>query len=187
MTPAVLIAVLLVLLVMVACALYRQRQQNESLRSQLGAAEADLEHLQEACTRLAPAGVVQRLADRTTPGTAPAAERKVVIALFADLVGYAALSEQLEAAVLARVLNGYFQRMSDAIHKHGGHVSTFLGDGILADFGALEPNPWQCDDAVRAALAMRDAICDYNADLSREQLPPLAIGIGFTAVRAWPG
>ena len=179
MTPAVLTAALIVLVVMLGCALYRQRQQNESLRSQLGAAEADLEHLQEACSRLAPAGVVQRLADRTTPGAAPAAERKVVTALFADLVGYAALSERLEPAILARVLNGYFQRMSDAIHKHRGHVSTFLGDGILAYFGALQPNPWQCDDAVRADLAMRDAIDDYNAILSRGQLPALAVGIGI--------
>jgi adenylate cyclase len=77
------------------------------------------------------------------------------------------------------VLNGYFQRMSDAIHEHRGHVSTFLGDGILAYFGALQPNPWQCDDAVRAALAMRGAIKEYNVELACEGLPPLAVGIGI--------
>ena len=100
-------------------------------------------------------------------------------ALFADLVGYTALSERLEPAVLARVLNGYFQRMSDAIHENRGHVSTFLGDGILAFFGALEPNPWQCDDAVRGALAMRAAMREYNDALAAEGLPPLAVGIGI--------
>jgi adenylate cyclase len=89
------------------------------------------------------------------------------------------MSERLEPAVLARVLNGYFQRMSDAIHEHRGHVSTFLGDGILAYFGALQPNPWQCNDAVRAALAMRAAMREYNAELAREGLPPLAVGIGI--------
>src|SRR5688572_991947 len=82
-------------------------------------------------------------------------ERKVVTVLFADLVGSTAMSDRLEPAVLARVLNGYFQRMSDAIHEHRGHVAHFLGDGIVAYFGALQPNPWQCNDAVRAALAMR--------------------------------
>ena len=112
-------------------------------------------------------------------GTEATAERKVVTALFADLVGYTALSERLEPAVLARVLNGYFQRMSDTIHEHRGHVSTFLGDGILAYFGALQPNPWQCDDAVRAALAMREAIREYNGELAHEGLPPLAVGIGI--------
>jgi adenylate cyclase len=77
------------------------------------------------------------------------------------------------------VLNGYFQRMSDAIHENRGHVSTFLGDGILAYFGALQPNPWQCDDAVNAALAMRAAMRDYNVELAREGLPELAVGIGI--------
>ena len=106
-------------------------------------------------------------------------ERKIATALFADLVGYTALSEKLEPATLARVLNGYFQRMSDAIHEHRGHVSTFLGDGILAYFGALRPDPWQCGDAVAAALAMRDAIADYNRELAREGLPPVGVGIGI--------
>ena len=159
----------------------------QTLKAQLEAAAADLQHLQQACSRLAPAGVVQRLvADGVKSGTEAAApERKVVTALFADLVGYTAMSERLEPAVLARVLNGYFQRMSDAIHEHRGHVSHFLGDGILAYFGALQPNPWQCDDAVRAALAMRAAIREYNVELAREGLPSLAVGIGIHRGRGW--
>jgi class 3 adenylate cyclase len=180
MTRAVLAAVGLALLVILAGALYRQWRRSVSLRAQLEAAAAELQHLQEACSRLAPAVVVQRLvADGITPGAKTVAERKVATALFADLVGYTAMSERLEPADLARVLNGYFQRMSDAIHEHRGHVSTFLGDGILAYFGALQPNPWQCNDAVRAALAMRGAIREYSAELAREGLPPLAVGIGI--------
>jgi len=180
MTRTVVVGAGLVLLVVLAGALYRQWRRNESLRAQLEAAAGELQHLQEACSRLAPAGVVQRLiADGARPGTEAAAERKVVTALFADLVGYTAMSEQLEPADLARVLNGYFQRMSDAIHEHRGHVSTFLGDGILAYFGALQPNPWQCNDAVRAALAMRAAIREYSTELAREGMPPLAVGIGI--------
>ena len=180
MTQAVVSVAVLLLLVALAIALHGQRQRNRRLEAQLQAAEAQLQHLQDACTRLAPAGVVQRLvSDVGLPGSDASAERKVVTALFADLVGYTALSERLEAAVLARVLNGYFQRMSDAIHEHRGHVSTFLGDGVLAYFGALQPNPWQCNDAVRAALAMQAAIRDYNAELEAEGLPPIAVGIGI--------
>lgn len=180
MMQTVVVGFLLALLGVLAGALYRQWRQSERLRLQLDAAAVDLQQLQQACARLAPAGVVQRLiADGVTPGTEAAAERKIVTALFADLVGFTAMSERLEPAVLARVLNGYFQRMSDAIHEHGGHVSTFLGDGILAYFGALQPNPWQCDDAVRAALAMRAAIRAYSAELAAGGLPPLAVGIGI--------
>ena len=172
-------AALLVLLAGLALALHRQYRLSSSLHAQLEAAAAELQQLQEACSRLAPAGVVHRLIADGVTAPAQAAERKVVTALFADLVGYTAMSERLEPAVLARVLNGYFQRMSDAIHEHRGHVSTFLGDGILAYFGALQPNPWQCNDAVRAALAMRAAIRDYSAELAREGLPPLSVGIGI--------
>jgi adenylate cyclase len=180
MTWTIVVGAMLALLAGLAGALYGQRRRAESLEAQLEAAAIELQHLQEACSRLAPAGVVQRLiADGMTPGTEAAAERKVVTALFADLVGYTAMSERLEPAVLARVLNGYFQRMSDAIHEHRGHVSTFLGDGILAYFGALQPNPWQCNDAVRASLAMRAAISEYNVELAREGLPSLAVGIGI--------
>ncbi|HSF07172.1 MAG TPA: adenylate/guanylate cyclase domain-containing protein [Methylomirabilota bacterium] len=176
MTRALLVVAGLGLLAALLGALYRQRRRTQALQTQLEAAAAELQRLQEACARLAPAGVVQRLiADRADTG----AERKVVTALFSDLVGYTAMSERLEPAALARVLNGYFQRMSDAIHDHRGHVSTFVGDGILAFFGALQPNPWQCDDAVRAALAMRAAIRDYNEELAKEGLPPLAVGIGI--------
>jgi adenylate cyclase len=53
-----------------------------------------------------------------------------------------------------------------------------IGDGILALFGALEANPWQTDDAVRAALAMRAELAAYNAELAAEGLPKLALGIG---------
>lgn len=173
-------AALAVVLALLAAALWRERQRRAGLQRQLDAAADELQRLQTACARLAPAGVVNRLvADGLQAGAELPAERKVVTALFADLVGYTAMSERLEPAALARIVNGYFQRMSDAIHENGGHVSTFLGDGILAYFGALRPNPWQCADAVRAALAMREAMNEYNAELAREGIGTLALGIGI--------
>src|SRR5262245_23464734 len=119
MTSIAFAIALLVLLALVSCMLHRQWQRSERLRAQLEAAAADLQHLQDACTRLAPAGVVLRLAaDGMRPATESGVERKVVTALFADIVGYTELSERLEPDVLARVLNGYFQRMSDAIREN---------------------------------------------------------------------
>ncbi len=152
------------------------RKQNRLLESRLAQSNRDLQHLQQSCARLAPGNVVDRL---ITGGPEATAERKEVTALFADLVGYTALSEQLEPSLLARILNGYFQHMSDAITANHGHISTFVGDGILAYFGALEPNPWQCDDAVRAALAMRAGLAAYNQELVAEGLPPLGLGVGL--------
>src|SRR5437867_13407083 len=68
--------------------------------------------------------------------------------------------------------------MSQAIVEHRGHVSKFLGDGILALFGALEANPWQTNDAIHAALAMRGALADYNATLVATGRPALELGVG---------
>lgn len=169
-------ALLAAALLVAVAALYREWRRNRTLRAQLEAAAVELQQLQQSCARFAPANVIDRV---VTDGLESAAERKEVTALFADIVGYTALSERLEPPLLARVLNGYYQRMCDAIVANRGHVSTFLGDGILAYFGAFEPNPWQSDDALRAALAMRGALAGYNAELSAQGLPALAIGIGL--------
>lgn len=156
--------------------LQRQRRRIGGLEAQLETASADLQRLQQSCARLAPGDVVERL---VAGGAEASAERKEVTVLFADIVGYTALSERLEPPLLVLVLNGYFQRMCEAIAAHRGHVSTFLGDGILAYFGALQRNPWQSDDAARAALQMRAALAIYNRELAAQGLPPLGIGIGL--------
>lgn len=146
------------------------------LRQRLKDASAELQSLQLAFSRFAPAALVERI---IADGIPTSGENKEVTVLFADLVGYTALAERVEPTVLVEILNGYFERMSRAIKEHGGHVSTFLGDGILALFGALEPNPWQGNDAVHAALAMRAELASYSHELQARGLPPLGIGVGL--------
>lgn len=161
-------------------ALWQSRQERVRLRRALEAKSADLERLQLSFSRFAPEEVVESV---IASGVTTHGERKEVTALFADLVGFTALSESLEPRVLVRILNGYFERMSQAITGHRGHVSTLVGDGILALFGALQPNPWQGDDALHAALAMREELSAYNRELEQERLPTLSIGVGLH--RGW--
>jgi adenylate cyclase len=156
--------------------LWRARQERARLLRRLEAATMSLQSLQMSFSRFAPDEVIERV---IAGGVTPMGERKEVTALFADVVGYTALSERLEPPLLVRILNGYFERMSRAITDHRGHISTFIGDGILAFFGAVAPNPWQADDAVQAALAMRAELVDYNRELETEGLPTLSIGIGI--------
>ena len=180
MTLAILVSIALILTMILSGAAYYQWRRNQALQAQLQSAAADLQHLQQACSQLAPAGVVQQLiADGTLANATSTAERKIATALFVDLVGFTELSERLEPGALVRLLNGYYQCMSDAVHEHRGQVGSYIGDGIIAYFGTLQPNPWQCGDAVRAALAMRDAIRAYNVELDREGLPCLSIGVGI--------
>ncbi len=163
-----------------ACALglwlWRARGTNARLRARLGTTSAELERLSHAFARFAPAELVERV---IASGVPTRGERKEVTALFADLFGFTPLSECVDPSVLVRILNGYFERMSGAIIAHHGHISTLIGDGILALFGALEANPWQTDDALRAALAMRAELEAYNGELAGEGLPRLRIGIGL--------
>jgi class 3 adenylate cyclase len=132
--------------------------------------------LQQAFSRFAPDEVIERI---ITEGVTDYGEKKPVTVLFADLAGFTALNESLEPNVLVGILNGYFEMMSRAIADHRGYVSTFIGDGLLAFFGATDPNPWQGNDSVQAALAMRAALASYNIGLKQCELPDLAVGIGL--------
>ncbi|HJQ82632.1 MAG TPA: adenylate/guanylate cyclase domain-containing protein, partial [Candidatus Binatia bacterium] len=162
--------------VLLAVALGRARRTARSLHGRLDEAAHSLESLQQAFSHFAPPAVVE---DIIAQGVSTRSERKAVTVLFADLKGFTALAERLDPDVLVRILNGWFERMSKALRAHQGHVAKLIGDGILALFGALERNPWQTNDAVHAALAMRAALEDYNAALAGEGLPALALGIGI--------
>ncbi len=156
--------------------LRRSRREVGRLRRRLEAASSELQHLQVSFSRFAPQQVVERI---VASGVATSAEKRQVTVLFADLVSFTALSERLAPEVLVKLLNDYFVRMSMVISEHRGHVSKFIGDGLMAFFGALEPNPWQINDAVGAALAMREALAAYNLELQAAGLPALRFGIGI--------
>jgi adenylate cyclase len=163
-------------IIVLAFLLRRERTNRLQLSRRLERAASELQSLQAAFSRFAPDAVVERV---IAHGVRSEGEKREVTALFADLVGFTALAESVEPVVLMRILNGYFERMSRAITSHRGYVSTFIGDGILALFGALEPNPWQSDDAAHAALGMREELAHYDRELDAEGLPTLSIGIGL--------
>lgn len=171
---------------LVAAAGYAQRLRAERrrLRTRLDIAAGELQRLQTSFARFAPWTVVDGIAARGRPTEA---ERKEVTVLFADLVAFTALSEALSPEVLVSVLNEYCMRMSRVVSEHRGHVSKFIGDGLMALFGAHEPNPWQTNDAVRAALAMQDALALYNTELAARGIPPLRVGIGIHSGAAIAG
>lgn len=156
--------------------LYRLRREAAAQARRLDLALQSLEQLQRAFGRFAPQEVVEQIIARGIVGTG---EKKEVTVLFADLKGFTRMSEGLDPAVLVKILNDYFSCMSMAISEYNGHVSKFIGDGIMALFGALESNPWQHNDAVRAALAMRRALEEYNAALRAQELPEMEFGIGI--------
>ncbi|MDD5557987.1 MAG: adenylate/guanylate cyclase domain-containing protein [bacterium] len=99
--------------------------------------------------------------------------------IFSDIRGYTALSEGMEPARMVAMLNRYFTLMASAIEESGGAVNKFIGDAILAVFGAPEPRTDHRDRALRAALAMHRALGAFNAEQREDGLPELCIGIGI--------
>src|SRR5947199_6371946 len=86
----------------------------------------------------------------------PRQERKVVTVLFADLVGFTARSEQLDPEDVAAVLRPYHERLRSELERFGGTVEKFIGDAVMALFGAPVTHEDDPERAVRAALAIRD-------------------------------
>src|SRR5213594_2801469 len=87
-------------------------------------------------------------------------ERKVVTVLFADLVGFTARSEQLDPEDVAAVLRPYHERLRAELERFGGTVGKFIGDAVMALFGAPVSHEDDPERAVRAALAIRDWVRD---------------------------
>src|SRR5947208_7151454 len=87
-------------------------------------------------------------------------ERKVVTVLFADLVGFTSRAEQLDPEDVRATLSPYYARLRSEIERHGGTVEKFIGDAVMALFGAPVAHEDDPERAVRAALAIRDAIAE---------------------------
>jgi class 3 adenylate cyclase len=87
-------------------------------------------------------------------------ERKVVSVLFADLVGFTSRAEQLDPEDVRAMLSPYFARLRSELERHGGTVEKFIGDAVMAVFGAPTAHEDDPERAVRAALQIRDAIVD---------------------------
>ena len=107
-----------------------------------------------------------------------AEERRVVTVLFADLVGYTALSERLDPERVKRLIDASFERLIADINAFGGRVDKVLGDGIVALFGAPVAHEDDADRAIRAAIQMHETLSRFvhdQADLDR----PLQLRIGI--------
>jgi class 3 adenylate cyclase/tetratricopeptide (TPR) repeat protein len=107
-----------------------------------------------------------------------AEERRVVTVVFADLVGYTALSEHLDPERVKRLIDASFERLIADITAFGGRVDKVLGDGILALFGAPVAHEDDADRAIRAALQMHDSLARYVAEQPDLDVPlRLRIGV----------
>lgn len=106
-------------------------------------------------------------------------QRKVVTILFADLSGSTPLAEKLDPEDLRRILASYFNQLAGQIRRYEGTIDKYIGDAVMAVFGAPLSHEDDAERAIRAALAMQGSIAKLNDDLDREHGVRLALRIGI--------
>lgn len=101
-----------------------------------------------------------------------------VTVLFADIRGFTAISERIGPQETVRLLNQYFTIMAEVIHEHEGVLDKYIGDALMALFGAPFASEDDADRGVRAAQAMIEGLEEFNRTLVDQGQEPIGIGIG---------
>jgi len=105
--------------------------------------------------------------------------RHEVTVLFVDIRGYTPYAERTPPAVVIEMLNQFFGLATEAIIRNGGFISKFLGDAIMAIFGAPAPQPEQSYRAALAALEIQSGVEEFNRQRLAEAKDPIVVGIGI--------
>jgi adenylate cyclase len=98
--------------------------------------------------------------------------------LFADIRGFTSLSETLPPDRIVEILNEYFTRVTEVIFDHGGTLDKYMGDGLMALFGAPFSKGDDALNAVKAALDIQSLMTELNRDAALRNWPELRVGIG---------
>ena len=104
---------------------------------------------------------------------------QTITVLFADIRGFTRLSEHAKPEKVVQLLNKYFSAMTDIIFAHGGTLDKYLGDGLMALFGAPTATPLDATNALNAAVAMQRRVISINDELRAEGFNEIGIGIGL--------
>ena len=104
---------------------------------------------------------------------------QTITVLFADIRGFTRISEHAAPEKIVQLLNRYFSAMTDIIFAHGGTLDKYLGDGLMALFGAPTVTPKDAANAIAAAVAMQRRMLSINDELREEGFPEVGIGIGL--------
>jgi adenylate cyclase len=131
--------------------------------------------------------VIDRItrASSSSAGESMTVDERTVTVLFADVVGFSSRCETMEPRDVAELLNRYFSAMTEAVFRHDGTLDKFIGDCLMAVFGAPFPADDHATRAAEAALDMRDALVELN-----RELPPsdrLEFRVGMHAGRVVAG
>jgi adenylate cyclase len=112
---------------------------------------------------------------------------QIVTVLFADIRGFTTIAEHARPDQVVHLLNRYFSRMTDIIFQHGGTLDKYIGDGLMALFGAPSATAEDATNALCASIAMQRQVRAINEELITEGFPEISIGIGLHTGEATVG
>ncbi len=138
----------------------------------------DREEQGETLSRLLPTGLAEKM--RVEGKRIGETEDLVVTVVMSDIRGYSGIAERTDPSALAHLLNEHRAAMNGAILADGGTVMQFVGDAVMACFGAPVPEPDHADRALSAAVAMIEAQVRLDAEWAARGLPPFGLGIGLS-------
>ena len=130
--------------------------------------------------------LAQRIAS-SVEATRLGGEKRTVVVLFSDIRGFTALSETMRPDDMATLLTEYFTEMVDCVFRHDGTLDKFIGDAVMAQWGAPIATPDDADRAIAAAIEMMDELAKLNVKWKAEGRPTLQIGIGINQGEAFAG
>ncbi|MGD8593814.1 MAG: adenylate/guanylate cyclase domain-containing protein [Gammaproteobacteria bacterium] len=133
---------------------------------------------------VSPAALTAMVDDFENYAKAGNGSKETITVLFSDVRGFTSLSENLPPEQVVEILNFYFTKMTEAVHNHHGTIDKFIGDAIMAVWGAPIKSDTHAIDAVNAAKEMMEKLKEVNAWLDEQNLPPLRIGIGVNTGEA---
>ncbi|WP_053206316.1 adenylate/guanylate cyclase domain-containing protein [Jiangella muralis] len=132
----------------------------------------------ETLTRLLPSGLADKLRD--DPGAVARTDRLIVTVLMSDVRGYSGIAERADPSSLARQLNAHRRAMNGAILDQGGTVMQYVGDAVMAVFGAPFPQADHAERALQAAHDMHRRQAAVDTQWAAEGLEPFGMGIGLS-------
>jgi class 3 adenylate cyclase len=165
--------------------LYRQKIQqlnvfNANLQVMVEEETKKMLALNETFGRYLSDDIIKDLMD-TPDGLSLGGRKQNISVLFSDIRGFTSMSEQMDVENAVTMLNHYFSVMVDVIHKYRGTVIEFLGDGILAIFGAPAAYENHPDSAVACALEMQIAMDEVNDWNMKNRYPLMEVGVGINS------
>ncbi|MCP4543358.1 MAG: AAA family ATPase, partial [Chloroflexi bacterium] len=140
--------------------------EQEQLEQAIQALEAQRAILGDAVVKAALGPMRRQLTELEEKQTAPTlkGERKLVTVMFADISGFTALAETIDPEAVRDLMNGCFERLVPIVEKYGGTVDKFMGDEIMALFGAPVAHENDPERALRTALEMVDTLAEFNVE-----------------------